>query len=79
MMSSTMVMAGCYSSSISRPDPASLKHGHKYSAATALATPVHDATTLPTNFDWCNRDNGMSLCTASWNQHIPQCKLHSCY
>ena len=28
---------------------------------------------LPTDFTWCNKD-GHNFCTASLNQHIPQCE-----
>lgn len=42
--------------------------------------PVARQSDLPRQFSWCDF-NGRSLCTASWNQHIPQycgsCWLHA--
>ena len=42
-----------------------------YTGATARSLPLRSWSTLPASFDWCDVD-GVSYCTASWNQHIPK-------
>ena len=48
-----------------------LNASNVYTGATARSLSLRPWSSLPAWFDWCDVD-GVSYCTASWNQHIPK-------
>lgn len=65
--------AGCYGSN---PRPERPFHFEAHPHANVKATPAF--VNLPEHFDWCNLEDGRTMCTPSWNQHIPV-YCGSCY
>lgn len=68
---SKLATAGDYRNGYQRPNRTQEEQQYNHQPLELMAT-----EDLPEHWDWCDV-NGPDLCTPSWNQHEPVCKLQA--